>query len=314
MSDKGDPNKHRVKKKIQEIKQRSFSTGAEKSLSVAEINKIILGMPQVKKNTDKEHNKRNANNSMGDSQKEIRMNIQGEPLINLTESNKNRDAEFLDVFTPSKAMERTPTRNDKREMNCDLNPQKRARSGSSPTLTDERNKIPKHFDEPKEGELRVEPIWITQESQSDNTNCMIDAILNALGTINSLTEKYDCNQMSLIELRKAGFKLHENVTKLVYKVGKLETENHILRSNIQESQVTKKNNMTQKILERYLEMDNIAQATESATNQIKTYSTITKLNKQTVNEKWTTPTKIRIFETLIKAKNPEQAGDILKEI
>lgn len=142
---------------------------------------------------------------------------------------------------------------------------------------------------------------------------MIETILNALGTINNLSEQDKFEKKDLVEMRKASFKLHEVVTKLIYKVGKLETENSIF---------SEANN--------YGRRDNYMLNSETASNLQdnnmekskkvlpKTYSTIVQIKdrkqEEIRKESWKTPKKSRKHEILIKSKNPSEIVNIVKEV
>ncbi|CAG9760325.1 unnamed protein product [Ceutorhynchus assimilis] len=187
----------------------------------------IIGIHQTKNanpvniNTDKLDNGRNVKKQNTDP---------------IDETILNFNTPYTEIFTPKKFIKRTPPKDLKHDGDNSTSP-KRTRSGSSSSSFSDRPKIPRHSDKPtEETETEIEnQTEITQAKviNFEDTNNMKESILNALSSLNNLTEKEDFTQKDKSELRKAGFKLHEIVTKLAYKVGKRENENSALNKKMQ---------------------------------------------------------------------------------
>lgn len=161
------------------------------------------------------------------------------PVINeqnvrgVSENLKKLDSDYDEVFTPKKVVMRTPPSDiqQPRESGKNIRP-------SHPETDINIGIKPKETSEYTSNVLRTAPL----NQNSDNSTDMIEIILNALEKINNLSEKEKIERTNLKQLREASFKLHEEVTQLVYKLGKLETQNikyirkeeHQLKNNISE--------------------------------------------------------------------------------
>lgn len=211
------------------------------------------------------------------------------------------------------------------EQNVEENRPKRPRSGTDSPTSSDRQKIPKHsertpLDTSEENCEQLKANINMEEQQSkalNNTNNMIEAILSDLKIIHGFSEKDSFEPSELTEMRKASFQLHEVVTRLAYKVGKLETENCLLNKalfELKNAPVTASTSEGEQIILAE------KQVTQQSKSLVKTYSSlVTKSSKVDSNntdhqEEWKTPPKTQRFEVMIKPKNNEQESDILKEM
>lgn len=307
MGDSSDGNKNdplEVCEKSSNVfrKTRSFSFGSA-NLSKSEINQII-GISE--KEYDGKQIKTYSNKSGRSSNSEAEIQIPEKPINDgskirgdFKKSHDQSQNTYEEVFAPKKTMTRTPPKK-----NYDLPDgtirSKRPRSDSSPSLLLDRQKIPKHTFNTENG----------NEDSPQDTHEMVETLLGALEKICYFTEKKSFQQPDLTEMRQASFKLHAVVTKLVYRVGRLEAENATLQKTNQTQM--KKNNNTSEESTTEVQNTNILE-----TNNLKTYSSITKTSKKqdiTPNEIWKTPEKTRNYEVLIKSTNSDQAVNIVKEI
>ncbi|XP_044758992.1 uncharacterized protein LOC123316816 [Coccinella septempunctata] len=205
-------------------------------------------------------------------------NVRGQ-VQNLKEQQQD---EYNEVFTPKKTVMRTPPE------------VKRTGDGhiaiSGPSI----------------GKIDMNLPLVSRDSE--NTENIIETILDALRNLNDFSEKEKLEKTDQEQLRKAVFKLHEKVTKLVYRFGKLETENR--KENHPKSNILKPDEIN-----RDTEIDR--EVYQENHSQIKTYSSIltTRKNTETTKtQKWKTPEKENKYEILINSNNREETCDIVKNV
>lgn len=315
MSDKSDGKKTGVRKKTlnnEERKPRSHSLGTI-DFTEAQIKEII-GMSNINrdisihKNLDKADSEVNINNQHKQPADSLANNKQNIELRGeLNKNNKDLDTKteqnnYNNTFTPKNSIARTPTKST----SDDAKTQKRPRSESSPSVSQDRQKIRKQTECDSENTNNDDDDTIQENKlHLPNTETTIEEILETLENIHILSEKENFDKNDLSEMRKSSFKLHKRVTSLVYKLGQLEKENILLYQEIR----TKKT---------YIEPIDCSQKQVEPGKIPKTYSTVVKTNlsqsADSGNEHWKTPPKTRKHDMLIQSKNPGQTENVLKEV
>lgn len=197
-------------------------------------------------------------------------------FVDTEELEINQD-NYEEVFTPKRSVLRSPIKD--MEQNVEENRPKRPRSGTDSPTSSDRQKIPKHsertpLDTSEENCEQLKANINMEEQQSkalNNTNNMIEAILSDLKIIHGFSEKDSFEPSELTEMRKASFQLHEVVTRLAYKVGKLETENCLLNKalfELKNAPVTASTSEGEQIISAK------KQVTQQSKSLVKTYSSI----------------------------------------